>query len=206
MKKEGRRPSFLIYLQQKGKLCGLIIGERGDRMRKAEIDHLLYRIAEGDNRAFERLYEGTKRGVFSFLYTYFHHYADTEDAMQTVYLNIKKGIGTYRFGSNGSAWILQIAKNHALNEIKKAKRITYTDEEALTNVSVDGGFDVGSSVMETMERVLSEEEQRIVTLHVLWNYKHREIGEQLDCPTGTVTSKYKRAIEKLKKTLKEEEQ
>ena len=175
-------------------------------MRKAEIDRLLYRIAEGDNRAFERLYEGTKRGVFSFLYTYFHHYTDTEDAMQTVYLNIKKGIGTYRFGSNGSAWILQIAKNHALNEIKKAKRITYTDEEALTNVSVDGGFDMGSSVMETMERVLSEEEQRIVTLHVLWNYKHREIGEQLDCPTGTVTSKYKRAIEKLKKALKEEEQ
>ena len=55
-----------------------------------------------------------------------------------------------------------------------------------------------------MERILSEDEQRIVTLHVVWDYKHREIAEILGCPTGTVTSKYKRAIEKLKKSLKEE--
>ena len=55
-------------------------------MRKAEIDRLLLLIANGDNKAFEKLYDGTKRGVFSFLFTYFHNYADTEDAMQTVYL------------------------------------------------------------------------------------------------------------------------
>ena len=53
---------------------------------------------------------------------------------------------------------------------------------------------------------LSEEEQRIVTLHVQWGYKHRELAQILGCPTGTVTSKYKRAIEKLRKALKEEEQ
>ena len=41
---------------------------------------------------------------------------------------------------------------------------------------------------------LDEEEQRIVTLHVLWGYKHREIADIIGSPTGTVTSKYKRAI------------
>ena len=55
-----------------------------------------------------------------------------------------------------------------------------------------------------MQRVLTEEEQRIVTLHVVWNYKHREIAEMLGVPTGTVTSKYKRSIEKLKNAFKEE--
>jgi RNA polymerase sigma-70 factor (ECF subfamily) len=54
-----------------------------------------------------------------------------------------------------------------------------------------------------MDRALTDEEQRIIILHVLWGYKHREIGKILDCPTGTVTSKYKRAIEKMRKALKE---
>lgn len=177
-------------------------------MRKAEIDRLLRLTADGDNAAFERLYEGTKRGVFSFLYTYFHNYADSEDAMQTVYLKIKKGISGYKAGTNASAWILQIAKNHAINELEKSKRISFADGETLINLPTDGGISHTEKIgiTEIMEKTLSEEEQRIVTLHVLWNYKHREIGEQLGCPTGTITSKYKRAIEKLRNALKEEVQ
>ena len=66
-------------------------------------------------------------------------------------------------------------------------------------------FSGGVGVTEVMRRILSQEEQQIVTLHVLWNYKHREIAETLGCPVGTVTSKYKRAVAKLKKELKEEE-
>ena len=168
-------------------------------MKAKELDRLLHSVANGDNKAFERLYLETKRGVFAFLYTYFHHYEDTEDAMQTVYLKIKLNIDKYKPGTNARAWILQIAKNYALNEIKKSGRIVYTDNvdyfEDETAVSSLG-------VMDAMKRVLNEEEQRIVTLHVLWGYKHREIADILGCPTGTVTSKYKRSVEKLKTVIK----
>ena len=111
---------------------------------------------------------------------------------------LKKGISTYRSGTNARAWLLQIAKNVALNDLKKKKREIPTE-----NVEI-GSYEYTGTVTDVMEKVLSEEEQRIVTLHVLWKYKHREIGEILGCPTGTVTSKYKRAIEKLEKSLKEE--
>lgn len=168
-------------------------------MKANRLDSLLRSIAGGDNKAFETLYLETKRGVFAFLFTYFNHYEDTEDAMQTVYLKIKMNIDKYKPGTNARAWILQIAKNYALNEIKKSGRITYTDNldyvEDETAVSSEG-------VMDVMKRVLNEEEQRIVTLHVLWNYKHREIADILECPTGTVTSKYKRAVEKLRAVIK----
>lgn len=163
------------------------------------LDALLVRIANGDNAAFEEFYIKTKRGVYAFLHTYFHNAADTEDAMQSVYLNVKKGIANYRAGSNGRAWLLQIAKNLALNELKKRKREIVTAEIELPVAEY-----TGISVTDIMERVLTEEEQRIVALHVLWGYKHREIADILGCPTGTVTSKYKRAIEKLRKSLKEE--
>lgn len=172
-------------------------------MHRTEIDRLLVKTAHGDNAAFEELYIKTRRGVYAFLYTYLHQNADTEDAMQTVYLKIKQNISSYRAGTNGSAWILQIAKNHALNELQKRKKTIAIDEvnERVFAVSAPET----SSVTEAMERVLSEEEQQIVTLHVLWSYKHREIAQIMELPTGTVTSKYKRAIEKLQKYLKEEE-
>ncbi len=170
-------------------------------MKGKELDKLLVRISEGDNAAFERLYEQTRRGVYSFLYTYFHNQADTEDAMQSVYLNLKRGIHTYRHGSNASAWILQIAKNLALNEINKKKREVPTEEIDLGSTPHEGGR---YEMNDLMQRTLTEEEQQIVTLHVIWNYKHREIGEMLGLPVGTVTSKYKRSLEKLKNALKEE--
>ena len=169
-------------------------------MGARDLNALLMRISQGDNAAFEELYVQTRRGVYSFLYSYFHNTADTEDAMQTTYLHVKRGISSYRSGTNARAWLLQIAKNVALNELKKKKREIPTEDVELGA----GEYTGTNTVTDFMEKVLSEEEQRIVTLHVLWKYKHREIGELLGCPTGTVTSKYKRAIEKLKKSLKEE--
>lgn len=163
-----------------------------------QIDKLLADISRGDNRAFERLYESTSRGVFSFLYSFLKNYQETEDAMQTVYLKIKLNINQYRRGTNGRAWILQIAKNEAFNRLKKNGRIEYCEDIHTAYEPV-----VAGGITEIMEKVLTEEEQRIVALHVLWGYKHREIAEELDCPTGTVTSKYKRSIAKLKEALKE---
>ena len=169
-------------------------------MDKKYIDNLLYMISEGDNKAFEELYLKTRKGVFSFLYTYLQNYHDTEDAVQSVYLKIKRSIHSYEVGTNGTAWILQIAKNHALTELKKHKPVV--DLDSVPESSYEFEY---NSITDIMKRTLSEEENRIVTLHVLWNYKHREIAEALDIPTGTVTSKYKRAIEKLRNVIKEVE-
>ena len=170
-------------------------------MNRTELDGLLRLMAMGDNNAFAELYTHTKRGVYAFLYTYFHNAADTEDAMQNVYLKIKTSIASYRVGTNAKAWILQIAKNHALNELRRSKTETVSDE--LVSANMRGEVTVSEGVTELMQKVLSEEEQRIVTLHVLWKYKHREIALMLGFPLGSVTSKYKRAIAKLKEALKQ---
>ena len=168
-------------------------------MRKREVGKLIVMVSHGDNNAFHELYLQTKRGLFAFLYTYFHNKEQTEDAVHTVYIKIKNNAQSFNEGTNGVAWILQIAKNYALNELKKSGRTTAIEE---WHASVD--HRERGTVMDAMERVLSEEEQRIVTLHVLWGYKHREISEILNKPIGTVTSQYKRAMEKLRNALKED--
>ena len=106
-------------------------------------------------------------------------------------------------GTNARALILQIAKNHALNELRKRKSETVSDEVVAQHMSTT--ILQSDGITETMQKVLTEEEQRIVALHVLWGYKHREIAKMLGSPTGSVTSKYKRSLEKMRKALKEVE-
>ncbi|MBQ8725649.1 MAG: RNA polymerase sigma factor [Clostridia bacterium] len=161
-----------------------------------ETDQLLCKVAKGDNSAFEELYLKTSKGVYAFIYSYLKNAHDTEDALQTVYLKIKMNISSYRAGTNGRAWIFQIAKNQALTQIKQNSRVEDVEK------SPSDGF-AKTEITDAMQRVLTEEEQRIIVLHVLWGYKHREIATLLECPTGTVTSKYKRALEKMRDALKE---
>ena len=169
------------------------------KLDKKGIDACLVGMRNGSNADFERLYLATKRGIYSFLYTYFHDPHSAEDAMQWVYLKIKRNIGSYRPGSNGMAWMLEIAKNHALDEIKKSKRVTYELPDEL--LGSENMRDI--SVSDIIERTLDEVESRILVLHVVWGYKHREIGAMLGLPTGTVTSKYKRSIEKVRRAYEE---
>ena len=167
-------------------------------MGQGDINALILSIADGDNQALSRLYQKTARGVYAFIYSYLKNHEDTEDALQTVYLKIKQYSHTYKSGTNARAWILQIAKNHSINQLNKRKK-----EVALTDNHFTSGGISSSSVNEVMLKCLTEEERNIIILHVLWGYRHREIAELLNCPTGTITSKYKRAVEKLKKELKE---
>ena len=51
---------------------------------------------------------------------------------------------------------------------------------------------------------VSDEERNIVILHVISGFKHKEISQMLDIPLGTVLSKYKRTISKLKNIAKED--
>lgn len=168
-------------------------------MNSWEIARLLVRIAKGDDGALAHLYQKTAKGVYAFLYSYLRNKEDTEDALQTVYLKVKRGASSFSEGTNGKAWLLQIAKNHALNELKRKDKVLPLDSVA--EPSTEGGFGV---VGDAMQRVLNHEEQRIIILHVLWGYRHREIAKITDCPVGTITSKYKRAIDKLRQALKEE--
>ncbi len=170
-------------------------------MNKFEMDKCLIRIARGDQAAFERLYRESGRGVYAFLYPYLRSHADTEDAVQTTFLKVLRSAGSYRPHTDARAWLLQIAKNTALNAIEKRRREQIFDE--LPEAQAPDPF--RGDTLEALNRALTPEEAQIVVLHVLWGYKHREISERLGLPLGTVCSKYKYSIEKLRKFMEEEQ-
>lgn len=172
-------------------------------MDKKKTDICLRLIAEGDNQALANLYVDTKNGIYAFLYSYYGNKWDTENAVQSVYLKIKQNAGSYKKGTDGRAWMFQIAKNYALNDLKRLKRERCVSDDALEYFGGKSEIPSGE-VFEALNKALTATEREIVILHVLWGYKHREIARLLSLPLGTVTSKYKTSIKKVKDFLGED--
>ncbi len=170
-------------------------------MDKKQIDALMTKVAEGDNRAFEQLYEETRRGVYAFAYSYLGNPADAEDATEEVYFTVKRKAYLYRPGTDARAWLFQIAKNLSLDELRRRKQ----RPESLEGLSSDPSEQPKLPALDLMTAALNESEKEIVLLHAVWGYKHREIAKMTGLPLGTVTWKYKSAAEKLRRAWKEEE-
>lgn len=172
-------------------------------MDKKELDLCLQEVAKGDNAAFEKLYNDTRKGIFAFLYGFCDNYHTAEDLTQTVYLKVKANISKYRPGTDARAWLFQIAKYTALNEIKKIKREVVASDEQTQKFEARSYELKDSPVFDAINTALDDKERQIVILHVIWGFKHREIADMLSLALGTVLWKYNTAIKKLQNKLKE---
>ena len=171
-------------------------------MNKREINNLMQAVQNGDENAFANLFEGLKRGVFSFVYSYVKNYYTAEDLVQETFIKVKLKANLYKHGTNASAWILQIAKNTALDYLKKENKsqVVELDENIKDN---DNDSESSLVLHDILNKHLQDEERQIVLLHLMYGYKNKEIAEILDLPIGTVLWKYNTALKKLKEKLKE---
>ena len=172
-------------------------------MHKSEINNLMKDVQRQDEVAFENLFNETKKGVFSFLYTYVKDYYLAEDLVQETFIKVKLNAQNYKLGTNASAWILQIAKNTAIDFLRKEKK-TVDMEEVVINQG-EPNFDEKLVLHNALNNNLNGNERQIVLLHIVYGYKHREISKILGIPVGTVLWKYNMSLKRLKSVLAEAE-
>ena len=163
----------------------------------------LERIACGDRDAFHALYESYRGMVFGFALSMLRSTPDAEDAVQDTFLRIREAAHLYKPQGKPKAWILTIARNVCLMQLRSGKRTAALPEgEQIADLSRISDRD-DRMALETAFSALSEEECRIVVLHAVSGLKHREIAKLLERPLSTVLSKYSRGIAKLRRELEE---
>lgn len=173
----------------------------------AQLDRLLNRVAAGDAVAFETLYEEMRRPVFSMAYAVLHDTGLAEDVMQDTFLILHEKGGLYRHDRNPSSWVFTIARNLALDRLKKHSRERAgLGEDGLPEPCEPGSFEdsvIQDALLEQAFRILGDAERQIVILHLVAGLKHREIAQVMDTPLGTVLWKYRRGLHKMQAVLTE---
>ena len=168
-------------------------------MNTLELDEkLILRMAEGDNNAFRDLYQQTSSAVYGFALSILRNRHDAENVMHDTYLWVHKSAASYRPMGKPMAWILTIVRNLCYTRLKSCDICEDISQYEDLLHAGEGEQTVDRLILQTALDALPFEERQIVILHALTGMKHREIAELLDLPVGTVTSKYKRSLAKMR--------
>lgn len=170
----------------------------------------------GNEECFAVLVERHLSMTYKFVYRYLNNIDDTNDVVQDVFIKVWKNMKRFDRDRNFRTWLLTIAKNTALDFIKKKKPLLFSKiEEGSGDLDVflapflDGG-DLPDEVLQkkdTKERLegvlrdLSPSYRTVLTLRYAEHLKFREIAKILQEPIDTVKSKHRRGLILLKKAL-----
>jgi len=159
-----------------------------------------------DDEAFRVIYENTKKGVFSMIVSIVKNKAATEDLMQDTYIKMIEKINQYKRGRNFYAWLLQIAKNTALDYYRKYKNEVIYDPQEQSYYHDSLKTDEKTYSVLDLVKPLNDLEKQIVLLRAVDQMKFKDIAQIVDKPLGTVLWIYNKAIKSLKTYLEVEVQ
>ncbi len=168
------------------------------------LDSLMLELKNGDRRALVEIYNQTKRAVFSVSYGVLRNSSTAEDIMQETYIKVCANISSYQAGTKPLAWICQIARNIAIDEYRKRKKLVSFDEKISNSLVVDDEKEIKADadyVLKIAKEILNETEYQVVYMHTIGDIQHKEIARILRKPYATIRWNYAQAIKKLKLKL-----
>lgn len=167
---------------------------------------LVLQVRRGHPRAADRLLERYLRACRAIALAVTASEADADDVCQDAFVAAIERIDECRDPGRFGGWLFQIVRNRARNLVRAsaAKRTLPLDDNAPAR---------GRSPMAELEQVelrerllgalaeIPEQHREVVLLHDLEGWKHREIGERLGIPEGTVRSHLHHARRRLREIL-----
>lgn len=156
---------------------------------------LVRRIADGDRGAFELIYQNYHKRVFVFVVRMVKDTAMAEDVAADVLFEVWKGAARFRARSKVSTWIFGIARNTALNALRRRAPETADLGEVVQMADSDPTPEQSAGEGEVREKVrkalsfLSGDHREIVELVLGQGLSYQEIAEIADCPVNTVKTR-----------------
>ncbi|MDX1622880.1 MAG: RNA polymerase sigma factor, partial [Gemmatimonadota bacterium] len=161
------------------------------------------RAAEGDTRAFERLYREYGPMVHS-LARRMAGSQDADDLTQEVFVRVWKKLDTFRGDAAFSTWLHRVAANLIITRRKARtrRRDRFIPDEAAIEAAAVGPPSVGASVdLEGALEDLPDGARQVFVLYDVQGYRHEEIAGMLGITAGTSRSQLHRARMLLRQRL-----
>jgi RNA polymerase sigma-70 factor (ECF subfamily) len=181
-------------------------------------DNTLIRlIVRADADALSELYDRYNRLVFSLAVATVGDHATAEEIALDVFTRVWEKAVTYR-GEQAqvSTWLASITRYRAIDELRRRgarpqlESLDLADVSAATTRRANGPEAATELTLQRQQvRValagLPAEQQQVLVLAYFQGYTHREIAEALDQPLGTVKTRIRLGMQKLREMLQEEQ-
>jgi RNA polymerase sigma-70 factor (ECF subfamily) len=153
------------------------------------------------------LYDRYGRLVFSVALRVVHDASTAEEITQDVFVRCWRSVNQYRADQSSLAtWLVTITRNRAVDELRsrrgQASRREVSDA-LLGFVAADSTLDdvlVRTEVREALA-ALPEAQREVIELVFWGGLTRREVADQLQLPLGTVHTRLRLAMEKLREAL-----
>lgn len=178
---------------------------------------LLQRVALGDEQAFEELYAVSGANLYGVLLRILRRPEWAQEALQDCFLKIWQRSETY-LPERGAAltWLMSLARYRALDLLRERQtepgvqiELSEAEEAApLKFISPEqtGGAwtpeSEGSNRLSDCIQQLREEERQCLLLVYYEGYTHLELAQLLSVPLGTIKSRVRRGLARLRECLR----
>jgi RNA polymerase sigma-70 factor, ECF subfamily len=175
---------------------------------------LVAQMADGDERALGELYDRYGPALYAIAYRILGEASDAEEAVAEAFAQAWREASRFEPGrGSGAAWLVMIARTRALDLARSSRRRARLTVAA---AAADPEGDPGSRVQTPEAAALADERTRIVRdaiaqltpiqreaieLAFYGGLSQSEISERLGAPLGTIKTRLRLGMQKLRTTL-----
>jgi len=174
---------------------------------------LILSAKEGDKKAFGQLVLKYQRRLFRFVFMMLGRKDTAEDAVQEAFVKAYQALDSFEEDKPFYPWLAMIARNQALNQIRKAERERPASEieHDFDSIPHDSAGPLDELVSRENDRRLAravtslpDVYRTVFVLRMFEKLSYEEIADKLKISIGTVDSRLFRARKKLLEMLKEQ--
>ncbi len=174
---------------------------------------LVQEVAERNRAALEELYARYSGPIYSLALRMLRDSGAAEEVTQDTFFNVWKQAASYRpVRGKVTAWLFSICRHRVIDEIRRRKRRERThvhQDVELANQPADDTNDPARYANRRMQRGMLKEalaklrtEQRtVIELAYYGGLTHSEIARTLDQPLGTVKTRMRLGLRKLREVV-----
>jgi RNA polymerase sigma-70 factor, ECF subfamily len=183
---------------------------RGDGGGEPDADALLQLVARGDENAFEKLYDVLIGPVFGLVRRVVRDPAQSEEVTQEVMVELWRTAARYS-PERGSAmtWVMTLAHRRAVDRVRSAQSSADREVRVVTSEASRPFDEVAEQVTMRLEHeqvrrclgTLTDLQRESIMLAYYGGRTYREVGELLDTPLGTIKTRLRDGLIRLRDCL-----
>lgn len=171
-------------------------------------------IGQANADALSELYDRYARLVYSLAFKAIGNQQLAEEVVQEVFLQVWKNAGSYRAErAKVTTWLASITRYRSIDTWRRRNSRPESNLQVWSDhIESTGRTDLEHKVEQRLwvERIrvalddLPKEQRRVLALSYFRGYTHREIAEATGIPLGTVKTRIRLAMQKLRRAFREE--